>query len=144
MICWGRSTSCFIYSFVIQVISEKALWSNGFTSNLRDIFTWKLYFIYIILYIYNTVESFDCLHRKTYWWTLNKLILIVTAHKSMNERVKSNDTLRYCQETIKDARVWIWILADLKQHQLEFSLGIFTKFDMVMSNACRGWTGRFI
>ena len=36
-ICWGHSTSCFIYNFVIQVISEKKLCSEGFTSNLRDI-----------------------------------------------------------------------------------------------------------
>ena len=34
--------SCFIYNFVIQVISEKTLCSKGFTSNLREIFTWKL------------------------------------------------------------------------------------------------------
>ena len=27
-ICWGRSTGCFIYSFVIQVISEKRLCSK--------------------------------------------------------------------------------------------------------------------
>ena len=40
-ICWGRSTGCFIYNFVIQVISEKTLCSKGFTSNLWDIFTWK-------------------------------------------------------------------------------------------------------
>ena len=40
-ICWGNSTGCFIYSFVIQEISEKTLSCKGFTSNLRDIFTWK-------------------------------------------------------------------------------------------------------
>ena len=36
-ICWERSTGCFIYSFVIQVIREKTLCRKGFTSNLRDI-----------------------------------------------------------------------------------------------------------
>ena len=36
-----RSTSCFICGFVIQVISEKALCSKGFTSNLTYIFTRK-------------------------------------------------------------------------------------------------------
>ena len=36
MICWGRSIGCFIYSFVIQVISEKILYNTGFTSSLRD------------------------------------------------------------------------------------------------------------
>ena len=30
---------CFIYNFVIQVISEKAVCSKGFNSNLKDIFT---------------------------------------------------------------------------------------------------------
>ena len=34
-------TGCFIYNFVIQVISEKTLCSKGFTSNLRDISTWE-------------------------------------------------------------------------------------------------------
>ena len=38
-ICWGLSTGCFICSFVIEVISEKALCNKGFTNNLRDIFT---------------------------------------------------------------------------------------------------------
>ena len=37
-ICWGRSTGCFIYSFLIQMISEKTLSNNAFTSSLRDIF----------------------------------------------------------------------------------------------------------
>ena len=36
LICWGRSTCCFVYSFLIQLISEKTLSSKGFTSNLRD------------------------------------------------------------------------------------------------------------
>ena len=45
MICWGPSTSCFIYSFVIQVISEKTLCSKGSTSNLRDIFILFLSFL---------------------------------------------------------------------------------------------------
>ena len=36
-ICWGRSTGCFIYSFVNQVICEKTLSSKGFTSNFKDI-----------------------------------------------------------------------------------------------------------
>ena len=39
--CWRISTGCFIYNFVIQVISEKTLCSKGFASNLRDIFAWK-------------------------------------------------------------------------------------------------------
>ena len=38
-ICWERSTGCFIYNFVIQVISKKGLCSKGFTSNL----IWKRY-----------------------------------------------------------------------------------------------------
>ena len=29
-ICWGRSRVCFIYSFMIQVISQKAMCSKGF------------------------------------------------------------------------------------------------------------------
>ena len=33
------STGCFIFNFVIQVISEKTLHSKGFTSNWRDTFT---------------------------------------------------------------------------------------------------------
>ena len=33
------STDCFIYSFVIQTISEKTECSKGFTTNLRSIFT---------------------------------------------------------------------------------------------------------
>ena len=32
-------TGCFVYNFVIQMISEKTLSRTGFTSNLRDIFT---------------------------------------------------------------------------------------------------------
>ena len=40
-IYWRRSTGCFIYSFVIQVISEKTLCSKDFTSTFTDIFTWK-------------------------------------------------------------------------------------------------------
>ena len=35
-ICWGRSQSCFLYSFVFQVISEKALCSKDLTRNLRE------------------------------------------------------------------------------------------------------------
>ena len=33
--CWGCSTGWFIYSFLIQVISDKTLCSKSFTSNLR-------------------------------------------------------------------------------------------------------------
>ena len=40
-ICWGRSTSCSIYGFVFQVISEKTLCSKNFTKNLREIFIWN-------------------------------------------------------------------------------------------------------
>ena len=35
----GVLQGCFIYNFVIQVISEKTLCSKDFTGNLRDIFT---------------------------------------------------------------------------------------------------------
>ena len=34
---WGQTTGCFIYDFVFQVISDKALCSKDFTSCLRDI-----------------------------------------------------------------------------------------------------------
>ena len=33
----GHSTSCFIYDFVIQMISEKTLCNKHFIGNLRDI-----------------------------------------------------------------------------------------------------------
>ena len=33
------STGCFIYGFVIQIISEKPLYSKGFASNVGDVFT---------------------------------------------------------------------------------------------------------
>lgn len=35
--CWGYSASSFIYDFVFQVISDRALCSKDFTSCLRDI-----------------------------------------------------------------------------------------------------------
>ena len=38
-VCWGRSTSCFVYGFVFQVIGEKTLCGKDFTRKLRDIFT---------------------------------------------------------------------------------------------------------
>ena len=34
-ICWGRSTSFFTCDFVIQVISEKTMWSKGFTGKFE-------------------------------------------------------------------------------------------------------------
>ena len=36
-ICWELSLSCFVYGFVLQVISEKTLGNKNFTSNFRDI-----------------------------------------------------------------------------------------------------------
>ena len=44
-VCLGGSTICLIYCAAIQVMSEKTLPSKSFTSNLRDIFTWKLTFL---------------------------------------------------------------------------------------------------
>ena len=40
-ICWGRSASCFSYSFVIQVIIGKTLCSKGFANSLRYIYNRK-------------------------------------------------------------------------------------------------------
>ena len=51
MASWTCSADCFIYSFVIQVISEKTLCSTEFTGNLRDIFTSQLQFLQILLQI---------------------------------------------------------------------------------------------
>ena len=46
-IWWGHYTVCFIYSFVFQVIRDKTMCSKEFTSNSRDIFFMKLWFLQI-------------------------------------------------------------------------------------------------
>ena len=40
-ICWRRSTNCFVYGYVFQVINEKTLCRKDFTGNFRDILIWK-------------------------------------------------------------------------------------------------------
>ena len=60
MICWGRSVGCFIYSFVIQVISEKILYNTGFTA------VWEIFYMKIIATIIPTDLITDLLLSSSY------------------------------------------------------------------------------
>ena len=54
------STGCFIYNFVIQVISEKSLCSKDFSSNLRDNsyrFCYKFAFILFLSFLTNQKQE---------------------------------------------------------------------------------------
>ena len=46
-ICWGRSTGCFIYNFVIQVISEKTLCSKDLLKGILKGTYWKVFMLQV-------------------------------------------------------------------------------------------------
>ena len=60
----GRSTSCFVYGFVFQVISKKTLCSKYFTRNLRDFYMEIVLTIIATNLVANLLLSFFFCHFK--------------------------------------------------------------------------------
>ena len=93
------STGSFIYNSVILVVSEKTLWSKGFTSNLREIFKIKI-IVTIIPTNLGTkllLPSFFFFSYKlktriwfsTSWWSDNeKSYLFIVGHTLLQSHTK--------------------------------------------------------
>ena len=95
-ICWGCSTGCFIYSFAVQVISEKTLCSKGFSSNLRQI---RFYPVFALSYKTKTRIRFSAI-----WWSGNKKYFcfffvasraLLQSHAEFNRLLKRNFLTSY-------------------------------------------------
>ena len=74
MICWASFSRCFIYSFVIQVISEKALCSRDFNSNLKDIFYIKTIAAIIPRFSYKCIFTLVVSFLKNQKYEFNRLL----------------------------------------------------------------------
>ena len=126
-ICWGCSTGCLIYSFVIQVISEKhcvakvllAIWEISLQKNNRNCNFYR--------FSYNSLLSSFCIFLKTKtrikfsvcWWSGKKKYFcflfivsraILQSHAEQKMMFSIKDFFSKCGQIRSFLQIWSHLL----------------------------------